>query len=449
MVRYLFHFIGRILLGVAALSALAGCSQGISRGDEEAQGLLPPGRTPIVIVPGISREVGRELRGGTLAPLLAMALRTDEEALARLGDPRFPADGAKPLELPGKLDRALRESAVRGVQGLIAHLVQNEGYVRGDPDRPQDKDYPENPPEARADRTRAASLFVVYYDFRRDLAESACLLADRVARIRAATGAPKVLMVGNSLGGVVARYYLRYGGRDAMRDRACPLADRNGSSPINAPGAESVARLVTFGAPHRGSIQAFRALLQDVSLFGFIGLGLQEAVFTMPMTWQMLPFADGDRRVPLLVTADGEEAVPLYRPELWLERKWVPGSPWDPRLRRYLDAVLERSLLFQQRMDGQHPAEEQVARLLVGSDCRPTPVRALLADQKITFFSRFDTQHPLFAKASEPGDGLIDAASTLGLPPSPTVSHLRVCSSHSGYTDDSETVRRAVEFLLR
>jgi pimeloyl-ACP methyl ester carboxylesterase len=439
----------RILLGLLALTALAGCSQGISRGEGDGRPLIPPDRTPIVIVPGVSREVGRELRGGTLAPLLSLALRTDEEALARLGDPRFPADGADPIELPAKLDRALRETAVRGVQGLIAHLVDREGYVRGDPEHPQDKDYPENPPEVRPDRTRAASLFVVYYDFRRDLAESACVLAARISRIRASTGAAKVLLVGNSLGGVVARYYLRYGGRDAMRDRDCPLTGGAGAPPVNAPGAESVGRLATLGSPHRGSIQAFRALLQDVSLFGFINLGMQEAVFSMPMAWEMLPFSDGARPVPVLLAGEGEVAVPLLEPELWLAQRWVPGDPWDPRLRRYLDGVLGRSALFQQRMGGQDAAEERVPRLLVGSDCRPTPVRALASDHTVTFLSRTDVHHPLFARASAPGDGLIEAASSLGLPPSPTVSLLRVCSNHSGYTDDPETVHRVADFLLR
>jgi hypothetical protein len=125
-------------------------------------------------------------------PFSALALRTDTEALANLGDPRFPVGGGRPLTTPARLDRALRRMEVRGLQGLIDRLVHEEGYVRGDPEQPLDKDYPENPESVRTDRTRLASLFVIYYDWRRDIAESACLLANRVARIQIRTGASRV-----------------------------------------------------------------------------------------------------------------------------------------------------------------------------------------------------------------------------------------------------------------
>lgn len=401
-------------------------------------------RIPIVLVPGVSREVGAQLRGGTLMPFSALALRTDAEALANLGDPRFPADGGRPLEIPGRLDQALRQTEVRGLQSLLTHLIQAEGYVRGNPDRPQDKDYPENPEVVRSDRTRPGSLFVLYYDWRRDLADSACILAQGIARIRARTGAAQVHLVGHSLGGVLVRYYARYGGRDAMQDRACPLG-----AAVNAAGAAAIRRLVTLGAPHLGSGQAFRALLQDFNLFGFVGVGLRDAVSTMPLPWQLLPIADADGRVSLLVGPAGEERVALYAPQTWIERGWLAGDVTDPERRKFLEVMLDRATTLHRRMAERSPAEDAVPRLAVGAACRPTTVRAVTENGKVEFLSRADFGHPRFSQVTVPGDGIVSLESALGVPASPTLTTLTVCSSHSGYADDPTLRGRIAAFLLR
>jgi len=65
-------------------------------------------------------------------------------------------------------------------------------------------------------------------------------VAAKIAAIRTATGASQVLLVGHSMGGLVARAYLRrYGGR-------------------------AVRRLITLGTPHQGSMHAW--LMSGVAL---------------------------------------------------------------------------------------------------------------------------------------------------------------------------------------
>jgi pimeloyl-ACP methyl ester carboxylesterase len=59
------------------------------------------------------------------------------------------------------------------------------------------------------------------------------VLADRIDELRAATGARQVVLVTHSMGGLIARAYLR---------------DHS---------AAKVARLVTIGAPHHGSVHAY------------------------------------------------------------------------------------------------------------------------------------------------------------------------------------------------
>ena len=440
---------GLVLLAVLVLVAfLSGCG----RGSQGVEAEFPPqaGRdqVPIVLVPGISREVAGVLRGGSLAPFSAMALRTDGEAVANLGDPRFPADEVPAMEAPAMLDRALRRTDVRGLQWLIDDLVRAEGYVRGNPDQARDKDYAENPLAEREDLKRPASLFVVYYDWRRDLAESACVLADRIARIRAATGAARIHLVAHSYGGVVARYYLRYGGRDVVRERDCPLAGRTMSAAVNAPGGQGIDRAVLLGAPFHGSVMAFRALLEDFNLFGFLSLGLRDAVFTMPLAWELLPQAEPDGRVPLLAGVGGDGRVPLYALRTWVDRGWLPDGTQDPGRLRFVEAMLARSLALQISMAGRDPAEEAVPRLVVGGECRPTPTRALGTADGVRFLARGQIDHPLFSEATAPGDGVVTAESATDLPASRTLTVLTTCTGHSTYLQDPDLLVRVVRFLL-
>jgi pimeloyl-ACP methyl ester carboxylesterase len=440
---------GRVLLLALTVGPLAACGQGTTPVEEMPRDAIAPDRVPVVLVPGISREVGAQLRGGSFLPFSAMALRTDAEAIAHFGDPRFAADWGRALEVPARLDQALRETEVRGLQRLIDRLVRDEGYLRGNPEQPLDKDYPENPEAVRADRTRMASLFVLYYDWRRDLADSACLLAQRVARIQAVTRASKVHVVGHSLGGVVARYYARYGGRDVMRDRSCPLEAGALKTAVNEPGGSRIGRLVSLKAPHRGSGLAFRSLLQDFNLFGVMSVGLRDAVFTMPVAWELLPFAEPDGRASLLVGANGVERVPLYDPQAWIERGWLVGDPADPERRRFLEAILDRAKRLHHSIAERNASEEAVPRLILGSDCRPTTARGLVENGKVEFLSRSQGDHPAFSRVTVPGDGVVSLESALGVPPSSTRTALTVCTGHAGYVDDSTVTERIVQFLTR
>ena len=69
-----------------------------------------------------------------------------------------------------------------------------------------------------------------------DLRLSSRLLADKVDEVLAVEGADKVSLVGHSMGGLIARHYLKMGG-----------------------GADRVARLCCLGTPHHGTWTALTA----------------------------------------------------------------------------------------------------------------------------------------------------------------------------------------------
>ena len=416
---------------------------------------LPPGpraaprweQTPVIFIPGINREVGRLLRD-SLFDLELLTLRTDAETIAHLGDPRFvpdlkPLNGAPPFD-PDQL----RKTPARGMQGVVDHLTRAEGYVRASPADPTDKDFPENTPEVRADRSRPGNLYVWYYDWRRDNVETACLLADLVESIRAATGAGKVLLVGHSMGGVVIRYYLRYGGRDVLRGRECPIGNGDRHARINRPGSEAVAGAVFLGVPHRGSVLAFRTLLSDFTLWRVIRVALREPVFSMPSAWQMLPRGRTDGMVPLLVE-DGEGGVrdvPLYTTRTWTERRWIFADWSDPARRTFLEAMLARTAAFQRSLENFNAAEGKTPRLNVYSTCRPTLARAVLTPKGVRFVGRDDRDDPFYSRTYDPGDGVVTESSA-HLPPAPSLRTLPTCASHNGYHEDPGVLRDVVGFL--
>lgn len=426
-----------------AVLLLGGCSRSLDL--EGPHQTTPLDRIPIVLVPGIGREVADQLRGGTLVPFSGLTLRTDTQALASLGDPLFPAGAADADAVSRRLDRALRLATVRGLQDLLTTLVTEHGYVRGDPERVTDKDYLDNPPEIRDDRTTAASLFVVYYDWRRDIVENACVLASRIAGIQEQTGAERVHVIGYSLGGVVARYYLRYGGRDVIRNRACPLGD---AGAVNRPGADVVERLITLGSPHRGSFLSFRSLLQDFSIIG-LNLGVRDAVFTMPSAWELLPMPmeDADGRVPLLVRDGQVEAVSLYDVQTWEDNGWLRTHTDPHEAVRIAKAMLARARAVQARLAEPNAHEDAVSRLAITGDCRPTQVLAMVGKNGPEFLPRGTVSGPQIGIVTEPGDGVVSQQSALGMSPGPTLSTLEVCTTHNGYSADPAIRAQIYRFL--
>jgi hypothetical protein len=178
-------------------------------------------------------------------------------------------------------------------------------------------------------------------------------------------------------------------------------------------------------------------------------VGLRDAVFSMPMAWELLPFAEADGGVPLLVGSNGTERVPLFEPKGWIARGWVPGDPRDPEQRQFLETMLARSKRLHQALQEASVAEDAVPRLVVGSACRPTLARAVTQDGKVEFLSRSDMDNPLFGRVTVQGDGVVSLDSALGIPPSPTLATMTVCTAHNAYVDDPSVTDRIVQLFRR
>lgn len=295
----------RILLPIVALVALAGC---MATGTEGIR-ITPPAefrperlrsqRQPVILIPGTlgSRlynvDTG-EIAWGSFAATVSDL--TDDLALP-INRPRL-ADNVDRLRAYRVLDHAevlLSEGSgeVSFYAEIIDHLSSTLGY------RP-----------AYGKRFFAGQdLFVFFYDWRRSNVEAAVQLAEFIASIRRDLGAPgmKFTFLAVSNGGLIARYYLRYGGADVVSSGGAVPA------PTMA-GLKDCARLICLGTPQRGSVDALNLLHEGYSPNPLARRYPPDTIFSLPSVFELLP-EPGEM---VFVGSGGETLEPdLWDPAVW------------------------------------------------------------------------------------------------------------------------------------
>ena len=324
------------------------------------------------------------------------------------------------------------------------------------------------PPESIAPSTDCV-LFA--WDWRLDFVDAARRLEEVVERLRRARLDPelRVDLIAHSAGGLVAHYYVRYGGRDALDTAAPPAPD---------PAGHGVDRLILIGTPSFGSIAAVQS-----AMFGKrfpLGRAGPEVLATFPGLPELFPHP----RLDWMIEADGlPAALDLYSIATWRENRvgiFSPGA--RERLRRrirgeaevehYIRAVssgFERALARGERFQralaipiGRTPVRYYV----FGSGCVPTPARCLVerTDGELALRGRpEEIRRPLpgvdyRARMIEPGDGSVTKSSLLGLPSLvdgrpgspvfPVTAPIFVCAPHENLSSDPTFLDNLLHVLL-
>lgn len=254
---------------------------------------------------------------------------------------------------------------------------------------------------------------VFAYDWRRDLVESARRLDETLEALAEARGDAdtRFNIVGHSMGGLVARYYLRYG-----------TAEPDPGAPVTWAGARRIRNLILVAVPNGGAVHALEALL----LGNRVGLSYttlaSQVVTRMPSVYQLLPPAGASG----LVDHHGEPiAADLHDVETWRRFGWGPFGPATRRMVAladgrdkvehavFLEAALLRARAFHAAMARvpDTPCPSKV--IVIGGDCLPTLARALVPENR--GLPRFE---PMNRKEAETmfdgGDGRVTRASVIG-----------------------------------
>jgi pimeloyl-ACP methyl ester carboxylesterase len=263
-------------------------------------------------------------------------------------------------------------------------------------------------------RNGVPSYHVFAYDWRRDLVEAARVLGDTLDALADAMGDPQARfnLIGHSMGGLVARYYLRYGG-----------AEPGETVPVTWAGARRVRGLALVATPNGGSIPSLNAVLQGERVGLSYTTLAAPVIARMPSIYQLFPPAG---TLPLLDRRGERLDADLHDLATWKRFGWGPFSPARERQRAanpeaptandepsFLEAVLDRAAAFHRAL-GRDPETPCPVRVVVlGGDCLPTLARAIVADlpglpPRLEPVTRLESEWMF-----EAGDGRVTRASVL------------------------------------
>ena len=373
---------------------------------------------PIIIVPGI---IGSRLENTETGEIVWGALKVKQ--LFFLSE-RY--NGALPIDklpLRENRDKITSKGIIDKYDlpiGILQFTVYRElldlfeeiGYKFGDIRHPKSGD----------------NLYIFDYDWRRDNVENAILLAKRIENIKRLTGKPdqKFNLICHSNGGLIARYYARYGDNDIL--------DQSPDFNITCAGSKNIKKLILLGPPNLGSMPVFKYLHDglDLRILNYPPYIL----FTMPSIYQLLPF----REVSSFIDKDGNIMnVDLYDIKNWKKFGWSMyskkmqsltqsrykskfGGSWKEEFEkfektrdRFIAAALERADLFQKSLNFRLKKEGMCETILFGSDTEWTLNRAMLVPGKNGEWRTIFWQPHMRKEMFMPGDTIITRDSLLGI----------------------------------
>lgn len=297
---------------------------------------------------------------------------------------------------------------VAGYSKLI-HILENAGYVQEKSPMPSDKNFP--------------SLFLFHYDWRRDLPENAARLHDFILEKRSMLQKAyrrcydledydvQFDVVAHSMGGLVSRYYLRYGNQDLPADGSLPKLNWDGSKYLD--------KLLIVGTPNAGYLDTIMEMVHGLRVEIGTPLMAPGLIATFPSYYQMMPPLSTR---PVVYSDDPENSnVNIFDPQVWIDNKWGLADPKQDEILKielpelataeerravaldHLSKCLKRAHQFIRAMQVYSTPPEDVALFLFQGDAILTSRQAEV-DRKTGAIQ---------VTKQEPGDGKILVTSTL------------------------------------
>lgn len=410
------------------LALLAGCGSVMGPdferlySDANAQARRLPAKAmplpPVVVVPGlfgtrlVMAEGGKEVWPGPLSKVafadyreLALPVAADERVAELV--PGGIAETAFGIDFYGRLLRTLEDYG---------------GYVR-------------SRPGTRVSDPLERRVYVFPYDWRQDNVLTARQFSAFVDRIRDDYQNPalRVDVIAHSMGGLMVRYFLRFGAEDVLNDNALR---------VTWAGASRLGKVILLGTPNLGAVSAIEGFVVGQKV------GLRrippEVVATMPSAYQLFPHRITDwLYTPRATVLDRDQ----FDIDTWRALRW---NIFDPEVRERIvaargeahhTAMARRFVRYAERArrfswsltvcpnydDSRSGCPDEVAepplRLVVfGGNCDLTPARVVLeetgAGETVARFRPTDVRQRVPGidydrLMLDPGDGTVTKPSLL------------------------------------
>ena len=361
---------------IAALSLAAGCAQKSPKRPplNELYGhARQHDQPPLIVIPGafgsrlFDDRTNREIWPRSSVKLLfssykGLEVEIDESTL-------------NPVTDSVRAYKVFREGLGQDFYGKILQTLEGiGGYRRRNPGEPVE--------------TGQRNYYVYLYDWRLDNVATVDGLHELIERIRHDYGNPdlKVDILAHSNGGLLARYYARYGVKDYLDSNFYKV-------PVTYDGASAIRRLLMVGTPNLGTLQPVLSHVRGEEI-GFRKIPA-DIVATISGAPQLMPHPE----VPWLVDIQGNTIdADVFDIETWRNLKW---SIFNPRVRekatrrkgggvaarRHMDILelyLEKHLLRGKRfmlLMSRKSGEQDVRPFVFGGDCDPTLARLVVEKQ--------------------------------------------------------------------
>lgn len=282
-----------------------------------------PLRNPVIIIHGLlgAKISGRDnkILWGNFSPR-EIASGTNFRELAIPMKKGVPLPQLKNGTRPSGL---LNQSEIRilGVQfaldnyDILVNSLIKAGYTPESKVLPPDKHYP--------------TLFVFYYDWRRDISENSAelhrfikekkeFLSERYKAVYGEQNRYDIQfdLVGHSMGGLLARYYLRYGGK-ILPDEPCTLEKPDWS------GADHVDKVIVIGTPNAGYADTLLELKNGLRLVSGIPAYPPALLGTFLSYYEMLPAPESK----MIRKKSTGQSIDLFDIEVWKKYQWGLADP--------------------------------------------------------------------------------------------------------------------------
>lgn len=273
------------------------------------------------------------------------------------------------------------------------------------------------------------NLYVFHYDWRQGNVHNAKKLSEYIDQVLSKHPAHKQIdVVAHSMGGLILRYYQRFGDHDVLNSLA--------QLPFNNPYSKAplIRHAIFLGTPQLGSVKSVKRLQQGFD-FSLRNIPV-EVQITMPSVFQLLPH-------PLSHPLVDNQGIPvnlnLYDVNFWQQNQLSifnpevqdrvikhaqdieSGQAEVDRLKKFFKRQLNRANLFWQSLSPTYEVEHE-GFIIMGGDCKKT-LNKLIVEQTesgLILIDDLNLQDDLNTRSLqksilfEPGDGQVSKSSLLG-----------------------------------